>query len=155
MKDRISMPCKKRRKQYCKKYALDKITGEFTRRGYKTRNFVSMLQNSKKDELLRTKSQSDVNTQIVQQLPGDIVITVGADVTTDDQNQVECQLSITAVENQTNGNLAAATFPSGKYYKGVGEAELVDYALKKIKSDFLIKSALRSKQWLLMVVRFM
>lgn len=119
-----------------KKYALDKITGEFTRRGYKTRNFVSMLQNSKKDELLRTKSQSDVNTQIVQQLPGDIVITVGADVTTDDQNQVECQLSITAVENQTNGNLAAATFPSGKYYKGVGEAELVDYALKKIKSDF-------------------
>ena len=120
-----------------KKYALDKMTGEFTKKGYKTRNFVSQLRNSKKDEMMRTQSQSDINTMIVQQLPGDIIVTVDAAVVTDANNQMECQLSISAVESQTNGNLASATFPSGKYYKGnVSESELVDYAFKKIKADF-------------------
>ena len=120
-----------------KKYALDKMTGEFTKKGYKTRNFVSQLRNSKKDEMMRTQSQLDINTMIVQQLPGDIIVTVDAAVVTDANNQMECQLSISAVESQTNGNLASATFPSGKYYKGnVSESELVDYAFKKIKADF-------------------
>lgn len=120
-----------------KKYALDKMTGEFTKKGYKTRNFVSQLRNSKKDEMMRTESQSDINTMIVQQLPGDIIVTVDAAVVTDANNQMECQLSISAVESQTNGNLASATFPSGKYYKGnVSESELVDYAFKKINTDF-------------------
>lgn len=120
-----------------KKFALDKITGEFTKKGYKTRNFVSMLQNSVKDEMMRTNSQSDINTKIVQQTPGDIIVTVDAAVKTDASNHIECMLSLTAVEAQTNGNLAAATFPSGKYYRGqVGDAELVGYAIKNIKADF-------------------
>ena len=120
-----------------KKYALDKMTGEFTKNGYKTRNFVQQLRNSKKDEMLRTMSQSDINTKIVQQLPGDIIVTIDAKVSTDANNQMECQVSVNAVESQTNGNLASATFPSGKYYKGqISESELVDYAIKTIKADF-------------------
>lgn len=127
-----------------KKFALDKITGEFAKKGYKTRNFATMLQNSLKNEAMRAKSQSDINTSIVQQTPGDIIVTVDAGVKTDAANHVECVLSITAVEAQTNGNLASATFPSGKYYRGqVGDAELVGYAIKNIKEDFFaqIKSS--------------
>ncbi len=124
-------------KSEAKKYAIDKMAGEFTKNGYKTRNFVSQLRNSKKDEMLRTNSQSDINTKIVQQLPGDIIVTVDVEIKTDANNQVECSVSVNAVESQTNGNLAVATFPSGKYYKGsMGVSELVDYAIKKIQSDF-------------------
>ena len=58
-------------------------------------------------------------------------------MSTDANNQMECQVSVNAVESQTNGNLASATFPSGKYYKGqISESELVDYAIKTIKADF-------------------
>lgn len=116
--------------------ALDKVSAEFQKHGYKTRNYVSMLQNSKTNELMRTGSQSDVKTKIAQQLPGDIVVSVDADVVEDGQ-MVECKLGIRAVEKQTDGNLGVATFPSGKYYKGnVGTGELVDYAMKKIKKEF-------------------
>lgn len=117
-------------------YAIDKVTSEFQKHGYKTRNFISQLKNSKNDEMMRMGSQSDVKTKIVQQLPGDIVVSVDADVIFEG-NQMECKLGIRAVENQTDGNLAVAVFPSGKYYKGnVGESELVDYAMKKINADF-------------------
>lgn len=119
------------------KYALTRLTGEFTKHGYKTRNFITQLQNSKTNEILRQGSQSDARTKIVQQLPGDIVVKVGTRVSTDANNHIECMLTINAVENQTNGNLAASSFPSGKYYKGnVAQSELVEYSISKIKQDF-------------------
>ena len=97
--------------------------------------------------MMRTQSQLDINTMIVQQLPGDIIVTVDAAVVTDANNQMECQLSISAVESQTNGNLASATFPSGKYYKGnVSESELVDYAFnfKDVLDEWLRSHAQNS-----------
>lgn len=119
------------------KYALTRLTGEFTKHGYKTRNFITQLQNSKTNEIMQQGSRSDAKTKIVQQLPGDIVVKVGAQVRTDANNHIECTLNINAVENQTNGNLAASSFPSGKYYKGnVAQSELVEYAIAKIKQDF-------------------
>lgn len=94
--------------------------------------------------MMRMGSKSDLKTKIVQQLPGDIVVKVDAKVLADNQNHIECNLNLSAVENQTNGNLAAATFPSGKYYKGsTGNTELVEYSMKKITADFFeqIKSS--------------
>lgn len=126
------------------KYALTRVTAEFAKHGYKTRNFITQLQNSKRDEIMRMGSKSDLKTKIVQQLPGDIVVKVDAKVLADNQNHIECNLNLSAVENQTNGNLAAATFPSGKYYKGsTGNTELVEYSMKKITADFFeqIKSS--------------
>lgn len=124
------------------KFALDRVTQEFSKHGYKTRNFISQLRNAANNEMMRTDSQTDVRTMLTQQLPGDIIITVGADIRTDGSNQQECNLSIEAVEAQTNGNLAVATFPSGKYYKGkVSDTELVEYAVKNIKDDFFAQMA--------------
>lgn len=119
------------------KYALDRLTGEFTKHGFKTRNFITQLQNSKNNEIVQRGSRSDAKTKIVQQLPGDIVVKVGTQVRTDANNHIECTLSINAIENQTSGNLAASTFPSGKYYKGnVTNSELVEYSIGQIKQDF-------------------
>ena len=49
------------------KYALTRVTAEFAKHGYKTRNFITQLQNSKRDEMMRMGSKSDLKTKIVQQ----------------------------------------------------------------------------------------
>ncbi len=118
-----------------KRHVIDQLANEFNRHDFKTRDFVSILNNSKNSALIRQGSQTDIGTQIVQVLPGDIIVTVDIRIETDRNRQSECILGIRAVENQTNGNLASVSFASGKYYTSNGN-ELANYALRKIKSDF-------------------
>lgn len=54
------------------RYVIDRISEEFRNNGYKTRDFISQLQNSQTSSILRADAQTDEATLIVQQLPGDI-----------------------------------------------------------------------------------
>ena len=116
-------------------HAVNKLTAEFSRRGYKTRDFLTQLQNAKNTSLLRWNAQADAATLLVQNLPGDIVVTLDVEVVTDDRKRSECSLSVKAVEQQTEGSLASATFLSGQYMT-TDSLRLADYAVKKIKDDF-------------------
>lgn len=58
--------------------------------------------------------------------------------TTDTRRQSEVSLELTATEFQTAGNLASATFQSGKYVT-TDTIKLTDYALKKVKDEFFTK----------------
>ena len=116
-------------------YAVNKLAAEFSRRGYKTRDFLTQLQNSKNTSLLRQGTQTDLATMMMQNLPGDIVVTVDVEVTTDDRKRSECSLNVKAVEQQTEGGLASATFLSGQYMT-TDSLRLADYAVKKVRDDF-------------------
>lgn len=117
------------------KTIIGKLTGEFGKNGYKTRDFITMLQNSKTNTVLTLGSQSDEKTKIVQQIPGDIVVTVDVIVNTNGNGKSDCQLNISAVEGQTSGNLASASFVSGQY-STTDTVRLADHALGKISKDF-------------------
>ncbi len=71
----------------------------------------------------------------VQQLPGDIVVTVDVDMITDASGKSEVTLNLRAVEKQTAGRLATKAFASG-YYHTRDSMMLSDYAVKKITADF-------------------
>lgn len=117
------------------KYVIGQLTSEFGKNGYKTRDFITQLQNSKTSAILRQDSQSDVETKIVQMLPGDIVVIVDVAMLTDDRHQSECRLELKAVEKQTAGNLGNASFASGRYITA-DTLKLAGYALGKIKGEF-------------------
>lgn len=117
------------------RYVIDRVAEEFQHNGYKTRDFVSQLQNSKNMDLLRDGAQTDDATMMVQQLPGDIVVTVEAVMNTNHLNQSELTLNIRAVEKQTNGRLATKPFASGLYMT-TDSMLLANHAIKKIHADF-------------------
>ena len=117
------------------RYTIDRVAEEFQKRGYKTRDFISQLQNSKNSSMLRDGAQTDNATMFVQQLPGDIVVTVDVDMITDASGKSEVTLNLRAVEKQTAGRLATKAFASG-YYHTRDSMRLSDYAVKKITADF-------------------
>lgn len=72
---------------------------------------------------------------LVQQLPGDIVVTVEIDMQTNASRQSELTLNLRAVEKQTNGRLATKPFASG-LYQTTDSLLLANHAIKKIQADF-------------------
>ena len=85
--------------------------------------------------LLREDNQTDVAAMIVQQLPGDIVVTVEATPQSLGQNKNSVSVSVRAVEKQTNGRLASKSFESGPYLTN-DTVMLTEYAISKISPDF-------------------
>ena len=83
-------------------------------------------------------SQTDDATMIVQQLPGDIIVTTEIDIRTDANRNSECTLTLRAEEKQTNGKLATSAFSSGKYMT-TDSMKLADYAIKQIQGEFFDK----------------
>lgn len=120
------------------RYAIDQLSGEFQRHGYKTRDFIGQLQNAKTSNILRMGSQTDDATMIVQQLPGDIIVTTEIDIRTDANRNSECTLTLRAEEKQTTGKLATSAFSSGKYMT-TDSMKLADYAIKQIQGEFFDK----------------
>ncbi len=117
------------------RFAINRVAEEFQKHGYKTRDFVTQLQNSKTNDMLRADSQTDVATMIVQQLPGDIVVTVECRINSHAGNTSSAEINIAAVEKQTAGHLAGKSFNSGEYHTTDGNA-LTNYAIAKITDDF-------------------
>ena len=116
------------------KHAISKVSAQFASHGYKTRDFVTMLNNSKTDDIMYDGTQSDAKTMVIQQLPADIVVTVNVDLFKDD-NKGQCTLALDAVERQTAGKLCAESFASGQYMT-TDYIALTDYALKKVENSF-------------------
>ena len=58
------------------KNVIDKLSSMFVKHGYKTRDFITQLQNSKTSQIMSLGTQSDEKTKVVQMIPGDIVVTV-------------------------------------------------------------------------------
>lgn len=117
------------------RYVIDRISEEFRSHGYKTRDFISQLQNSQTSSILRADAQTDEATMIVQQLPGDIVVTAEVQFNTDANRNSECTLNLRAVEKQTAGKLAIVPFNSGRYMT-TDSIQLANHAVKKIRADF-------------------
>lgn len=118
------------------RYAIDRVAEEFQKNGFKTRDFVTQLQNAKTSNFLREGTQTDDASMLVSQLPGDIVVTVDCVVETLNSGTSAAMLNISAVEKQTAGRLATKTFESGQYHT-TEHNRLADYAVKKISKDFL------------------
>lgn len=117
------------------RYVIDRVSEEFRNNGYKTRDFIGQLQNSKTSTLLRADAQTDEATMVVQQLPGDIVVTAEVQFNTDASRNSECTLNLRAVEKQTAGKLAVVPFTSGRYLT-TDSMQLANHAIKKIRVDF-------------------
>ncbi len=116
------------------RYVCDILAKGFQQNGYKTRDFISMLQNNSVSNLLRADTQSDVATMIVQQMPGDII--VSAEVIFSGQgNNNECTITLRAVEKQTNGQLATESFASGLHMSN-DTTLLAKNAVNKIQKSF-------------------
>jgi len=117
------------------RYAIDRVAEEFQKNGFKTRDFVTQLQNAKTSNFLREGTQTDDASMLVSQLPGDIVVTVDCVVETLNSGTSAAMLNISAVEKQTAGRLATKTFESGQYHT-TEHNRLADYAVNKISKDF-------------------
>lgn len=116
------------------RHAVNAVSAEFSKRGYKTRDFIAQLENSKTRDLLTSGTQSDVRTLVAQQLPGDIVIYVSPTVSQSPAGWYGT-LALKAIERQTAGNLATVTYQSSGFIKADSIA-LADYAIKKSTADF-------------------
>lgn len=116
------------------RFAVERVAEAFQNHGFKTRDFITQLQNSKNRDLLREGSQNDDATMMVRELPGDIIVTVGVRTQTQG-NTTRVGLDTRAVEKQTAGRLATKTFESG-YYHTTDTAFLVREAIKTIENGF-------------------
>lgn len=117
------------------RYVIDQITGSFKKNGYKTYNFINILEDSKTSSLLRDGTATDDATMIVQQMPGDIIVTAETQVSTDRNNISEVALHVKAFEKQTSANLASQSFSSGRLHTA-DKHMLANHAVDKIQKDF-------------------
>lgn len=117
------------------KYAVEKVTSMFSANGYKTRDFIAWLQNSKTNDIVRGDAQRDAATMVVQELPGDIAVTVDVNVNAPADRRRSCNVALKAVERQTTGNLASTSMASGEYITS-DATQIVDYALAKMNKEF-------------------
>lgn len=116
------------------KHAVNSVCSMFASRGFKTRDFTTMLQNSKTDDILQEGTQTDAVTMVIQQLPADIVVSVDLDLIKDG-NKGQCTLNLNAVERQTAGKLASVSYGSGQYMT-TDFVTLSNHALKKVENNF-------------------
>lgn len=114
--------------------AVNAVAARFGDKGYVTKDFITLLQNSDMGALTSSGAQTDVLTEIVRQLPGDITVTVDAVVEPRGESS-QCTLNLKAVERQTGDQLATQSFVSGRY-KGVSGSKLVAHAVEMMNDDF-------------------
>ena len=116
------------------KYAIRKITSEFSQRGYTTQDAFAIVQGQINSAMMNAGTQTDIATELMKGIPGDILVYVDLDIKTEGR-KCECNLALHAFEMQTRNNIADAQFPSGQYMT-TEYIKLVDYAIKKIKNNF-------------------
>ncbi|MDE6130994.1 MAG: hypothetical protein K2F74_05325, partial [Muribaculaceae bacterium] len=98
------------------RYAVDRVAEEFQKHGFKTRDLVSQLQNAKTSAFLREGTQTDDESMVVSQLPGDIIVYVDCFINSLGDGKSAATLNIHALEKQTNGRLATKAFGSSGFY---------------------------------------
>lgn len=116
------------------KYAIGKLAEEFGKHGYTTQDAFVLLQNQVNSAIINMGTQTDIATEIMKRLPGDIVVYVDVKVNVAGK-QSECHLELNAHEKQTGNVLSRKTYTSGKYMN-TASVQLVDDAISKMKDDF-------------------
>lgn len=119
------------------KTGINKLNSLFGDNGFVTRDFRTALENSKTDDLLREGAQTDVRTMVVQQMPGDIVVKMDIDLKKKGET-TGANITIRAVERQTEAVLSSESFTSGFYHVS-DPVVIVDKALDKVAPDFFTK----------------
>lgn len=114
--------------------AINAVVSKFGANGYVTKDLVVLLQNSETSSLLASGAQSDVATEIVRQLPGDIIVTVDVQIKVDGDYR-QCNLTLNAVERQTGDQLASQSFTSGRYRLN-DNPRLVAHAVDMMQNEF-------------------
>lgn len=119
------------------KAGINKLLKLFGDNGFVTRDFRTTLENSKTSDLLREGAQTDVKTMVVQELPGDIVVKM--DIALKNRGNANgANVTVRAVERQTEAVLSSETFTSGFYHIS-DPAMIVDRALDRVAPDFFTK----------------
>lgn len=118
-----------------KAYAVDAIGAEFSKRGYKTVDFRQVLANSRTSDILNEDVQDDLVSMVLRQLPSDIAVIVDLSIVPGVRNSNSCTVNIRAVETQTAGALANATYAGNPYMTSDGVL-LAKEALKNVKDSF-------------------
>ncbi|MCM1312649.1 MAG: DUF6175 family protein [Bacteroides sp.] len=116
-------------------HAVSKITSEFSKNGYRTKDFISMVQKAKNSDLTTDGSQADAVSMMIQNMSTDIVVMAKINYIPRPNKQGEVSLELNATEKQTATTLASSTFLSGRYMT-TDSVRLADYAISKIKKDF-------------------
>lgn len=136
--------------------AINAVASRFASKGYVTKDFVTMLQTSETSSLTSVGTQTDIVTEVVRQLPGDIIVTVDSRISSDGDYS-RCELDLNAVERQTGDRLAAQGFNSGRY-KLKDTSRLAAHAVEMMQDDFFsqIDRAFKKRidEGLTMVVEF-
>lgn len=114
--------------------AITAVASRFGNHGYVTKDFMTLLQNSEMGALTSSGTQSDIMSDIVRQLPGDIIVTVDA-IKNKDGEYSQCTINLNAVERQTGDQLASQRFVSGRY-KIDDAPRLAAHAVEMMKDDF-------------------
>lgn len=114
--------------------AVNAVSTHFSKMGYQTKDFVTLLQNSKTGDLTSSSTQTDVMTEVARQLPGDVVVTVKAAIDSNGEAS-QCTLNLKAVERHTGHQLAIQDFTSGRYRSSDGE-KLVAHTVDMMPADF-------------------
>lgn len=116
--------------------AVDAVMSLFSSNGFKTRDLRTALKNIKTGDALDDgEVQEDSRTNVARMLPADIVVSVDVNISGNDKAN-GCNLTLRAVENQTENVLTNVNFSSGMYMTK-DSALLVNYAVKNIKKDFM------------------
>ena len=136
--------------------AVNAVSAHFGKMGYPTKDFATVLQNSITGSLISSGAQTDVMTETVRQLPGDIIVTVKASVDTKGESS-NCSLNLKAVERHTGEQLALQDFTSGRY-RNADPARLVAHAVDMMPDDFFSRLdrsfSSRLEEGLAMIVEF-
>lgn len=115
-------------------YALGQVSSAFKKNGYTTYDFLTQLQDAKNDLILHGGTQTDDATQMVQQLPGDIMVTVDADMEVSGDRIGELTLNVSAVERMTHKELGRKSFSSGQIHS-TDSRMLTDVAVKTMNHE--------------------
>lgn len=117
--------------------AINAVVSKFGENGYVTKDLIVLLQNSETSSLLASSAQSDVTTEIVRQLPGDIIVIVDVQIKCDGDYR-QCFLALNAVERQTGDQLASQNFTSGRY-RIKDDSRLVAHSVDLMQNDFFLQ----------------
>lgn len=117
--------------------AISKVKEEFNNRGFNTKDFVTLLQASKRNDIVSatTGAKSDPVKDLVLESKADISVTVNVFVNPHEGGVAEVNLVLQAAEAISGESFANASYTSDKF-RTTDSLSLANRALSKINDDF-------------------
>lgn len=117
--------------------AISKVKEEFNNRGFNTRDFVTLLQASKRNDIVSatTGAKSDPVKDLVLESKADISVTVNIFLNQHEGGVSEVNLVLQAAEAISGESFANASYTSDKFRTN-DSLSLTNRALSKINDDF-------------------